>query len=282
MDTWKRIAVGAVGAVVVLGAIFLFMGGGNGEEPAAGSGDGEAATSDHDCETGAFEQEQGAWGGVGCQDAEGAATFTDTFDCQTPSDSAVGGSLANATAGTLALSVEDAAGTIVFEDTYNAGAHPVGDFVGEGEAGTWTVTVELSEDWSSTDFGIGAGCFNDGGGGGSGTEGCQANSDIESGGYSSASISCQDAQGENSLEATFQCADPQQGGANWDADVQAGEVAITVEDADGQAVVEETLQGGEQSFAGFGDGATGEWTLTAELSSGFEGSFSVQAQCPTE
>lgn len=280
MDRSKRIAVGVVGALVVLGAAFFLMQG-DGSGPEGDSA--ETQTGDNDCETGAPGQQPGEWGGVICQQASGAASFTDTFPCQTPDQSAVAGSLANATAGTLGVTVEDATGTVVFEDTYNAGAHPVGEFVGEGEAGEWTVTVELSDDWTSDEFGMGAGCQNgsDGGDGGSGGSACQTTSDQEVQGRSIGQISCMDHQGEASPTATFDCPTPDEGSANWDADIQAGQAQIRIEDADGQAIVDETLEGEESNFASLQGGSPGGWTITAELTSDFEGSFNLQGQCPT-
>lgn len=282
MEASKKLAVGAIGFVVVLGAIFLLMQGGD-EDPAPdGDADPGASAGTHDCQTGGFGQEQGEWGGVACHQASGAETFTDTFPCETPDQSAVAGSLQNATAGSLTVNVEDSAGAVVFEDTYEAGTHPVGDFVGQGEAGEWTVTVELSDDWESQEFGIGAGCESGGGGSGgpsSGSEACQTSSDVETAGMSFGQIRCTDKQGEDTLEATFQCADPSQGSVNWDADMDAGEVTLTVLDADGQATVEETFSGDDQGGAPLGSGATGEWTVRTELSSDFQGSFYTQAGC---
>lgn len=154
MPEGNKLAAGVVVAVVVIAAAFFLLQGDDGDAPDTG----DASAGTHDCQTDSPPQQQGTWGGVNCQQASGAGTFTDTFTCEVPGESAVAGSLQEATAGTLHLTAEDAAGETVFEDTYTAGTHPVGDFVGEGEAGEWTVTVQLSEDWSSQAFGIGVGC----------------------------------------------------------------------------------------------------------------------------
>lgn len=282
MDRSKQVAVGIVGAVVVLAAVFFLM---QGDGSAPGDDSVGAQSGDNNCQSDGFPGQPGDWAGVVCQKASGAATFTDTWPCEKPSESAVGGSLQNATAGTLTATVEDATGSTVFEDTFQAGAHPVGAPIGQGEAGEWTLTVELSEDWESNEFGIGASCGRADGSGGStsSSSACQTVSDQQMSGQSRGQISCRDQQGEESLQATFQCDVPEEGAANWDADIQAGQADIKIVDADGQAVVDETLENDEsKAFVPFEGAAAGEFTMTAELTSDFEGSFNFSGQCSTE
>lgn len=289
LPSTKNFVGGAVGVVLVL-AVAFFLLGGSGDEAGTPSADAGETSTTHDCQTGGFEQAEGEWGGVACETASGAASFTDTFTCQAPDQSAVGGTLQNATAGTLDMTVEDASGTAVFDDTFQAGAHPVSEFVGQGEAGEWTISVSLSEDWSSEDFGVGAGCQSQSGSGGSGDDGgsgdgsqdCQTNSDIQNGPLSMAQIRCTDQQGEGTSEATFQCENPSQGNVQWDPDMDAGNVTVTILDADAKTTVEETFNGTDRGGASLGSGATGEWTMRTERGTDFQGSFYVQATCQAE
>lgn len=114
---------------------------------------------------------------------------------------------------------------------------------------------------------------------GSGSQGCQIGT-VTAQGSSTSRFSCQDVEGEDTLEDTFPCEVPDEGSLDWDADIQTGEVEILVEHADSQKVVEVTLQGSEQSTLSFGDHPAGEWTMTAELSSDFAGSFIISSECP--
>lgn len=250
----------------------------------AGCADDGGLGSDVDtCEQGVEAEQPGEWGGIRCQEASGSATLTDTFDCEAPEESAVGGSLAAAEEGSLQLTVEDSAGQTVFQETYSAGAHPVGDFIGEGEAGEWTVTVELSDDWASGQFGIGAGCMHEGEDGETEARACQTNSDVQMAGQRAAQVFCEDWEGERSLEAWWRCDVPSRGNVHWDArDMDAGEVRILVQDAEGTTVAEATFgpdDGGSQQLD---EGTPGEWTLQAELSSDFAGTFQAGTACAEE
>lgn len=245
--------------------------------------DGGLGSNVESCEQGVEMEQPGEWGGIRCQEASGPATLTDTFDCEASEESAVGGSLAAAQEGSLQMTVEDAGGQVVFQEEYSAGAHPVGDFIGEGEAGEWTITVEFSDDWESGQFGIGAGCMYQGEDGQTEARACQTNDDISVQDRRSAQIFCEDWEGERTLEAWWRCDVPEQGFLNWgSSEMESGQVHLVVQDAGGDTVTEVTFgpeEGGSESFEG---GTAGEWTIVAELSADFSGSFQTGASCPEE
>lgn len=124
----------------------------------AGCADGGSEQEVETCQTGEATGQPEYFGGVICgEDTTGPDTLSDAFPCDAPEDSRVDGSTGQATAGTVDVVVEDAAGTTVFEETFPAGTSRTNGTIGEGQAGEWTFHVSLSEDWSGP-FAIGADC----------------------------------------------------------------------------------------------------------------------------
>lgn len=124
----------------------------------AGCADGGSEQEVKTCQTGEATGQPDSFGGVICgEDTTGPDTLSDAFPCDAPEDSEVGGSLGEATAGTVDVVVEDADGTTVFEETFQAGNSQAVGTIGEGQAGEWTLHVSLSEDWSGP-LSMGAHC----------------------------------------------------------------------------------------------------------------------------
>lgn len=132
-----------------------------------------------------------------------------------------------------------------------------------------------------------AGCTGDDGDAGDDTDqtqdaptGCRSQAG-QAEGQSGAQIACANVRGTNTTDQAFPCPDPSQSAVGVAWNMTSGTLTIRVIDDTGAAVFEESYQqaGKGNDSARINQGETGNWTLTAEQDTAFDGSFRAQAVC---
>jgi hypothetical protein len=138
-----------------------------------------------------------------------------------------------------------------------------------------------------------AGCTQDGSDAGSKdadtdeeqTEGtCQATSTTGKTGNTGAQLQCRGVSGADAQRETFPCRTPSDSGVRLGTDLAAGNLTVTVRDADNITVFEQTFdQASNRSYEiPINEGTAGIWYVEAERDAAFEGSFGLQVVCSGE
>lgn len=156
--------LGSKPAWVLLAAALVLVAGCAGPEDESESTDGTDDAASEACRTasGAGQNESGAQ--MLCQDASGAGTAAESFDCSVPERSAVRVAT-NMTAGSVTITLTGASGQTLFERAYDeTGRTNDSAVIGEGEAGEWTLTGERSASFKGS-FAAQAACAQEGSGG---------------------------------------------------------------------------------------------------------------------
>lgn len=103
-------------------------------------------------------------------------------------------------------------------------------------------------------------------------------------GQSGAQMVCQNVQGEELQEQSFDCPDPTRSAVRVATNMTSGSVTVRVTDAGGSVVFEETYadSGPANDSARIGEGQAGSWLVEAERDASFEGSYALQVACAAE
>lgn len=111
-------------------------------------------------------------------------------------------------------------------------------------------------------------------------EGCNTDSG-ESNGQSFGTVVCEEETGAGTASVGFDCPTPSQSQVRIGANLTAGSVTVTVQDAADAVVFETTLEGRDQNQSLIGEGEAGNWTITGETDADYEGTYGGQVACPT-
>lgn len=94
-------------------------------------------------------------------------------------------------------------------------------------------------------------------------------------------MACRQVEGSGTQQAGFDCGDPNRSAVGVVTNMTDGSVTISVTDPSDATVFEETYQrrGQHNESQRIGRGQAGNWTVTAERSDAFSGTYGVQVTC---